>query len=237
MAERTDHGWWPYWLPYVTFLVIVQFGAVTPLLLPLRVVAPLALLVYFARRGKYPELRGFRPDAAKITLDVLIGISSAAIWVAPLFLVPAWHSSPKPDFNPQMFGPALSWLTLLLRFSGFALVTPFMEELFIRSWLQRFVEAIGMRDHGFRDMPIAKFTVRSFTIVFLWFVFSHARHEWLGAAVWIVITQIWFYHRKHLVPMVITHAASNVALFLFVIFADGRIHDAQGNPLSLWFFL
>jgi CAAX prenyl protease-like protein len=230
------HGWLPYWIPYCGFLLIVQFGAVTPYLLPLRVVVPLGFLLYFARRGKYPELSGFRWDT-RIALDVLVGVGSAAIWITPFLLVPTLRPAPETVFDPHAFGASLAWLTWLFRLTGFAVVTPFMEELFVRSWLQRFVESIGRQGTDFLDLPIAQVTLRSFLVVVLWFVFSHARHEWPVAAVWIVVTQIWFYHRKHLVPMVVTHAASNFSIFLFVVFANGKMRDALGNTISLWFFL
>ena len=237
MARFLDSGWWPYAIPYFGFLLIVQFGGAVPHLLPLRVLIPLGFLIFFARRGSYAELRDFRIEPLRIALDVLVGVAGAVIWVVPFLVAPALRPGPETAFDANQLGTSLVWLTLTLRLTGFALVTPFMEELFVRSWLQRTVESMGRRDAEFRSLPMATFTIRSFLVVVLWFTLSHARWEWPVAAAWIVITQLWFYHRKHLMPLVISHAASNISVFLFVVFGNERFHDPQGNPVSLWFFL
>ena len=90
----------------------------------------------------------------------------------------------------------------------------------------------------FRDVPIAHFSWRSFSLVIAFFVLSHVWWwEYPLMLVWAVGTQLWFYHRKHLMPLVIVHAVTNLSILAFVVVADGRFHDAAGNPISLWFFI
>ena len=98
MAKREGHGWWPYLLPYFGFGLVGPIGerfpdAADPFFLVLKVAVPLGLVGYFAARGSYPELRGFRPGAGGLGLDALVGIAGAAMWVAPYL----WFDSLRPD--------------------------------------------------------------------------------------------------------------------------------------------
>ena len=66
----------------------------------------------------------------------------------------------------------------------------------------------------------------------IFFTLSHQPWEWPVAIAWIVGTQLWFYRRRHLLPLVLVHAVSNLSIFLFVLLANGRITDADGSPLE-----
>ena len=88
--DRTGHGWWPYVVPYLTFLLLSEVGAlmpdaVDPWLLLLKPGAVLGLILWFRAQGAYPEWRG---QGGRIGLtggiqDVLVGLGLTAIWVAP----------------------------------------------------------------------------------------------------------------------------------------------------------
>ena len=54
---------------------------------------------------------------------------------------------------------------------------------------------------------------------------------------WTLLTMAWFYHRKHLAPLVLVHAVTNGAIWAFVVLYDGHFRDGDGNPISLYFFL
>ncbi len=55
--------------------------------------------------------------------------------------------------------------------------------------------------------------------------------------VWVVGTQLWFYHRRQMVAIIVVHAVTNLAIFAFVVLFDGRLLDGTGQPISLWFFI
>jgi CAAX prenyl protease-like protein len=223
----------------VSFLLVVELtGRVpepfVPIFLVLRVAAPLAFFAYYLRRGAYPELRGARWGAWPLA-DVAVGLLGAALWIAPFLL---WDSL-RPDedgFDAGQLGPDGAWLSLTLRFIGYSFVTPFVEELFVRSWMLRYVD-VAETKRSFRSVPIARFSWRSFAIVSAYFVFSHAPWEWGVMFAWTMLTMGWFYLRQHLAPLVLVHAVTNAAIFLFVLAYDGRFRDASGNAISLWFFL
>jgi len=234
------HSWGPYWLPMLAFLGIASLSenlpaSAAPLMLILRVVVPGGLCLWFAVRGRYPELRGYPGSGVAVTLDVGVGLLGAVIWVTPFLLVPSWAPQ-EPDFDPQMFGASLSWLAISVRAIGFAIVTPFIEELFVRSWVMRYVEVWNRRE-SFRRIPIAHFSWTSFIVVMLYFVFSHLQWEWGVMFGWALLTMAWFYHRKHLAPLVLVHAVTNGAILAFAACFDGRITDGGGKPIGLWFFL
>jgi CAAX prenyl protease-like protein len=240
MPTRRGHGFWGYLVPFFTFLVIVQFKSRLPaswagVLLALQVALPAALFLGFAARGAYPELRGFRLDAT-VALDVAVGLAGAAIWVAPFVGVDAWRPQDAGAFDPAQMGPSRVWLALLVRGVGYGVVTPVLEELFMRSWLLRYAEVFDRR-RDFRDVPVAHFSWRSLAIVLVFFVGSHVPWEWPVMFAWALGTMLWFYHRKHIVPLILVHAVTNLAIFGFVVVFDGRLLDGAGRPISLWFFI
>ncbi len=232
-------GWAPYWAPMVSFLLIVELSGrvptpFVPVFLVLRVIAPLGLFAFYALRGAYPELRGARWGIWALA-DVAVGLAGAALWIAPFLF---WDSlrPDEPGFDAAQLGSDGAWLALALRAIGYAAVTPFIEELFVRSWLLRYVDVAESR-RPFKTVPIAHFSWRSFLIVTLYFVFSHTSWEWGVMFGWTMLTMAWFYYRKHVAPLVLVHAVTNGAIFAFVHAFDGAFRDAAGEPISLWFFL
>lgn len=240
MAGRTGSGWGPYWLPMAAFLLLVEVAGRAPdraagVFLVLRVLVPGALVLGYVIRRSYSELSGFRADA-RVLLDVGVGLLGAALWIAPFLAFDPLRPETA-GFDPAAyFGVSGASLALALRALGYAVVTPFVEELFVRSWLLRFADVFRSR-RDFRDVPIARFTPVSFAVTVLYFVFSHQSWEWGVMLVWTLLTMAWFYHRRHIAPLILVHAVTNGAIFAFVLLCDGRFHDAQGAPIALWFLL
>ena len=237
--QRKASGWAPYWAPYVSFLLLVEVSGriatpLAPIFLVLRVIVPFGLIVFFAMRDEYPELRGARWGAWAIA-DVAIGLFGAAVWIAPFLVFDSLRPS-QHGFDVAQLGPGGEWLAQALRAFGYVVATPFVEELFVRSWLLRYVDVAETRK-SFRSVPIAHFSWRSLAVVTLWFVLSHVRFEWGVMLAWTLLTMRWFYLRKHLAPIVLVHAVTNGAIFAFVVLFDGVFRDASGAPISLWFFL
>ncbi len=240
LDRRGGHGWGAYWLPYLAFMLVISVGEKLPdglraYVLPLQVAAPLGFLLFYYHRGHYPELRGYPFGLKGFAIDFGVGIAGAALWIAPYL----WIDSMRPDvpgFDPALFGASLAPLALFVRTVGYGVVTPFMEELFVRSWLMRYIDVFDKRD-DFRDVPIGRFRWRSFVVIAIWFTFSHVSWEQPVAIVWLILTMLWFYYRKNLVSLVITHAGSNLGILAFVISQNGRWLDGDGNPISLWFFV
>jgi CAAX prenyl protease-like protein len=224
----------------LSFLAIVTFGesmpaGAQPWLLLLRAALPGGLFLWFAWRGFYPELRGYPGRSTDLALDVAVGLLGAALWVMPF----VFFAALRPDetgFDSQQFGADLVWLAVATRAVGYVLVTPFVEELLVRSWLMRYIDVFD-KQRDFRSVPIARFTWRSFLVVTTYFVFSHQSWEWGVMLLWTLLTMAWFYHRKHLAPLVLVHAVTNGAILLFAVLCEGRIQGGDGLPISFWFLV
>jgi CAAX prenyl protease-like protein len=231
-GPRDGSGILPYLLPYLAFGVVVTLrgaageGSAAALALA-QIALPAGLLAWFAARGAFPELRGFRPGPG-VLADAAVGLAIAALWVGPYLLL---EGLPRPGgearFAPDLLGSQA--LTLGLRLVGFALVTPLMEELFVRSFLLRYLDVFDQHA-DFRDLPVGRFAWRSFVGTVLWFTVTHETWEWIVALPTGMVLNLWLYRRGHLGCVIVAHAVANAAIFAFVLLR------APANP-DLWIFL
>lgn len=216
-----DHGWWPYLGPYGLFLLLSEISGRMPdelegVMLALRVLAPGLLFVSFVVRGRYPELRGYRFGGASL-LDVATGLLVAALWMGPFLL---FTSLSRPEagsgFDATLLGEGREPLAIGLRLLGFALFTPFIEELFVRSFLIRYADVFDTGE-DFRQLPVARFAWQSFLVTAVWFTFTHASWEWLVAAPTGVLWNLWLYHRGHIGSTIVSHAVANGSIAAAVL--------------------
>jgi CAAX prenyl protease-like protein len=228
-------------VPLFSFLLLVEVARRVPAsleapLFVLKVAVPLALLVVYALRGSYPELRGYRPGLAGLAGDVAVGVAGAFLWMAPYVLVEAWRPDASEAFDPELLGPGLAGLALSVRGIGYAGVTPFVEELFARSWLHRYIESLE-KHVDFRDLAIGTPSRAGFLAVVVYWLVSHVSWEAPVAVAWAALTTLWLYRRRHLAAVVVVHAASNLTILLAAAIASGRLRDPAGRVLDLWFFV
>lgn len=205
--------------------------------LPLRGLAPLALLVYCYRRGAYAELRNWQWSFKGVALDVAVGLFVTALWAAPY--VYGWLATPgsQQAFDPNAAGESFAPLLLAARLFGFAFVTPIFEELFIRSFLHRFVDVYNDRRADFRDVPIGRFTWAGFVVTVAFFTFTHAGWEGPVAAATCVVYNALLYTRKTIFAPIVAHAVTNFSLFVLVVMTSGSVTGPDGRLLDLWYFL
>ena len=232
MSPHKSRVWLPHVAPYVLFLVLVELGRWLPLPpavgLGLKVAIPAAALLAFALRGSYPELRVGSGGVAGWSADVAVGLGVAALWMAPY--VSGLLPHPSEGFDAGIFGPDGRSGAWALRGLGFVVVTPFVEELFVRSSLIRFAELISLRggrleldtETDFRSLPMARYSLASFWITVAWFTFSHVSWEMPVAFATGVLYNLWLYRRGHLAAVVRAHAVTNATLLACVL-ADGRL--------------
>lgn len=242
-AAGEGHGWWPYVVPYVAFLLMSEIGArlpdaADPFVLALKPALVLAIVIGFRMRGAYPEWR--RPAVAMtapgFVMDVLVGLALTAVWVAPYLLFPALKPEPGGEFDPAMAGESAVATILALRLFGYALVTPIFEELFIRSFVLRVAE-VWESERDFRDVPLGQYSLRSLLVTTVVFCLGHVPWEWWVCVPWIVLSNLWFYHRRSLTALMVVHATTNGALLALAVFGEGWLRDANGAPFSFWFFV
>lgn len=227
-SRSSARGPWSHVLPYLAFGVVVSLPGDAGARLAAQGAVPLLLLAFFAGRGDYPELRGFRPTPAAACADVAVGLAIAVLWLAPFL---AFEGLPRPGgearFDPALLGSAA--VTLAVRAVGFALVTPFMEEIFVRSFLLRFLDVFD-QDADFRSIPVGRFAWRSFLGTAAWFMVTHQTWEWIVALPTGIALNLWLYRRRQLGAVVLAHAVANATIFVFVVLR------APARP-ELWIFL
>ena len=227
---QQDIDWAPYFGPMLGFAAVLAAGDYAPAgselwLMLLRVLVPLGIFLYFLRDGRYPELKGFQPGGWALA-DIAVGLGVTALWVGPYLAFPEMRPEPGEAFDPDAAGAGSRMLMLGLRFAGFAFVTPFIEELLVRSFLMRAADTYDT-ERSFRDLPIGHFAWRSFLFTLAWFTFTHAQWEWPVAFAAGVVYNLWLYRRKHIGALILAHAVTNASLFAFVVWAAE----------DLWFFL
>jgi CAAX prenyl protease-like protein len=215
---------WPYLAPYGVLVGLAELGSWLPALaaplLAARVVLPALLVLAAWRLGAYPELRQRRAGF----LDVLAGLAIAALWLAPYLL---WPALPRGEpFDRDVLGEAGRPLWIGLRVFGFVLVSPLVEELFVRSFLHRAVEAWPAWQ-GFAQHPVGRAHRIAFAVTALWFMLSHSPWEWWVALPTGALLNLWLYRRGSLARVWLAHAVANGAL--------GAL--AACGPWDLWAFL
>ncbi len=222
MAIDRGHGWWPYLAPYGVFLVLVELAARLPEAwampaLVARVLIPGVLIAWYWRNGHYPELRGYRVGQGTLA-DLAMGGIIAVAWVAPFALFPELGRGEAFEAGePESLSRAV---TLGVRLIGFALVTPFVEELFVRSFLHRYLQVWHGRGH-FLDLPVERYARVAFIGTTIWFTLSHARWEWGVAAIAGILFNLWLYQRRHIGSVIVAHATANASIWFWVVLGPG----------------
>jgi hypothetical protein len=207
---------WPYLAPYLALVALADLGQRLPALEAAlfvgRVLLPAVLVLAAWRLGAYPELR--RARGALGAQDFAFGLAIAALWVAPYLL---WPALPRGEpFDPDLLGAAWRPAWLALRLVGFVLVSPLVEELFVRSFLHRAAEAWpAWRD--FARLPVGHAQRLAFAVTLVWFTLSHVPWEWWVAAPTGALFNGWLYRRGRLASVWLAHATANGAIAALVL--------------------
>ena len=217
---------WPYLAPYGALVGLAELGRWLPALqvplLALRVVLPALLVALAWRSGAYAELR--RGSGAARLSDVALGLAIAALWLAPYVLSPELPRGAP--FDPERFGAERRSAWLALRLAGFVLVSPVVEELFVRSFLHRAVES-WPRWMAFAERAVGQPQARAFVFTVAWFTLSHLPWEWWVAVPTGALLNAWLYYRGNLRSVWLAHAVANATIGALVVL----------GPWNLWAFL
>ena len=208
-----------YTLPFLIFIALLALnGALKRIdhhlwltlpeywIYPLQTILAGALLIYFWREYDFGRPR-------RIGFAVLIGIGVFIVWVSPQAL---FGSAPRTlGFNPLLLFNQRSpfyWLELVLRLIRLIVVVPFIEEIFWRGFLLRF-----LIDENFERVPLGAFSWFSFSMVTLGFALSHSPPDWPAAVVAGAAYNAVAYRTKTLSSCVLTHATTNLLLGLWIM--------------------
>lgn len=192
--------------------------------LPLYILAHIVLGLWAVAlfRNHYPSFG--RP---LLWLSIPAGLAAAALWVeghhllkgvyigsydlgGRLIFYPgsAQPYDPRPDFGE---GP-LFWVYASMKIARACTVVPIVEELFWRGFILR----AFINPYRPEEIPLGAFAWRAFIGSALLSTIQHPDHWGVSIACWLFFNAI-FYWKKSLTALMVTHAVTNLALYIYVI--------------------
>ncbi len=174
-------------------------------------IIPAQTLVCSALLWKLRKRIEFRPFTGFI-FATLIGLLALVVWISPQAF---FGFPPRTDgFHPDFFGPTgwPFWTNLTVRLFRMTVVVAFVEELFWRGFLLRFL----VREN-FTDVPFGTFTWRSFLISSLAFCLEHQPSDWPAAVLTGALFNLVAYRTRSLAACILTHAITNLALAFYIL--------------------
>lgn len=157
----------------------------------------------------YTELRSDGLEAAHLLLAVIVGFVVFALWIK---LDAGWMmlGDPGQGYDPRDRSGEIDWMLVAIRIAGAALVVPVMEELFWRSFLQRWIQQTD-----FLALYPARIGFRALVVASALFAVEHL--QWLAGLV-AGLAYGWLYIRtRTLWAPIAAHAVTNGALAAYVV--------------------
>lgn len=208
-------------LPYLLFVAphsaepLIPVAA-RPWIDPVRTVATGIALIVFWRRGAYPELRRTEPAARGATgLALASGVAVALLWMPLAVIVPQFGAA-RGWFCPEVAGPDAAPYLWASRLIALVLVIPFAEELFVRSLIPRWMDAMD----AWRTRPIGLFTPLSAAVSIGFFTLTHP--EWLAALVTAALWTGLVVRTRRLGDAVLAHVVANGLLAVWWLHLGDR---------------
>ncbi len=130
-----------------------------------------------------------------------------------LILLPKNLPTPTYDLASKKFaelGTNFKYIFLAFRITGAVVTVAFFEELFIKSFIVRFIT-----DEKYKRVPIGYYFKKAFLVALALFTIAHP--WWLVAVIWGALTFWLYYYKKNLLLCVVAHATSNLLLALYVL--------------------
>lgn len=200
---------------FVAMLAVKRWIPLAPeLIAVLRFALAAAALLVFSRRV-IPVRLSFALGS------ILLGVAVFAVWIGPEAL---WQSYRRFWlFDNAIIGSATSSLPVHLKANVFfvamrviesALLVPFLEELFWRGWLMRWL----IRP-DFAEVPLGQYASFSFWMVALLFAAEHGPYWEVGLVAGVAYNW-WMVRTRSLADCILAHAVTNAALAGYVLLFD-----------------
>ena len=213
MSTTQEPEVWPYILPLGSFLAVTALeGSVNASWYPAAYAVKLVVVLvslWFAR-GTLRDLLP-APSWISIALAIAAGLLVTALWVGLDGHYPEFKAlGQRTAFDPAPLKPLARGFFLVVRMIGLVLVVPLIEELFYRSFLMRWII-----NSDISQVPIGKVTPLALAVTTGVFTGSHP--EWLPALLTSLIWGGLLAKTKSVSACVVSHAAANLALGIYVL--------------------
>jgi CAAX prenyl protease-like protein len=203
-------------LPFALYIALLALEGALPDLAPgfdvrwlYPVKAGLVALALAVLWRHYGELRTWGLSAGNLLLSLAVGVAVLGLWVN---LDAGWMliGEPGKGYDPRDPAGDIDWMLVAFRIAGAALVVPLMEELFWRSFLQRWVQ-----QPDFLSLDPARIGVKALVIASALFAVEHL--QWFAGLV-AGLAYGWLYIRtRSLWAPVVAHAVTNGGLGAYVV--------------------
>ena len=206
--------------PFMAYLLLLGLNdqvpeAYMPVAIAIRGIGALAVVWLFRRH--FPPL-----GKAHLGIAIVAGVAVAAGWVvgqkffSHIGLGGSWiFLDAKNPEDPSAGISTFSWYSqATLRISVACITVPIVEELFWRGFLLR---AFISWDH-FEKIPLGKFTWFSFLGTSLLSIAQHPDNWGVSVFCWFAYNGL-MYWKKSILCLIITHGVTNLALYLYVLWA------------------
>ncbi|MDP1864092.1 MAG: CAAX prenyl protease-related protein [Thiobacillus sp.] len=160
----------------------------------------------------YTELKSWSLSFGQVLLSLAAGLLVLVLWVN---LDAGWMLMGEmgKGYNPTQVNGQIDWMLVAFRLAGAALVVPLMEELFWRSFLQRWV-----KNPDFLSQNPAQVGVKALFIASALFAVEHV--QWFAGLI-AGLAYGWLYIRtRNLWAPVFAHAITNAGLGVYVVATD-----------------
>jgi len=175
---------------------------------PLQTLVALLLLAFWWPRSSFGPLR-----PGQILLATMLAVVGIAAWIAPAEL--GWRTL-RGGFDPYALGndPRLVAAIVTVRFLRLVLVASFIEEIFWRGFLQRYLVDTS---EDFWKIPLGTFTWPSAIWTTVGVVLVHSQADWPAAAIWGVLVVVVYIRTRSLSACILMHAVANLLLGLYIL--------------------
>ena len=203
-------------LPFALYIIFLALEGSVPdwapdfdvrWLYPVKAVLVAAALLVLWRH--YSELRPWRLSLSHGALSTIVGLVILVLWVN---LDAGWMliGEPGEGFKPIGADGRLDPVLIAFRILGATLVVPIMEELFWRSFIQRWIHR-----PDFMALDPAQIGMRALLIASALFAVEH--QQWLaGLIAGLAYGGLYIYTRNLWAP-ILAHAVTNGALGIYVV--------------------
>lgn len=129
----------------------------------------------------------------------------------------------RSGFDPGIFShPAAWWSTLVMRLIRAVIVVAFIEEIFWRGFMMRFVHDW---EGDFWKQPFGKHSWKCFAIVTALFMFAHAPVDYAGALIYGSLTYLLCVWSRSLSACIVMHVIANLLMGIYAM---------QTGKFGLW---
>jgi len=219
MPDKPTRPWLPFVVPYALFIVLTTFDRSFAGHYPLVYTVKVAICAVAAwlLRPRPAEAYGLKPGRLDLRAGLLaagLGLVLTVVWVAADKITPHMAILGTRDaYNPfrEIGDPTARALFIAIRFAGLVLLVPWIEELFFRGFLLRYIaDPADWAGHG---AEVFGFGAALINVL----LFSTLHPEWLSATIFAASMAALLRVTKDVRACVVAHAVCNLALGIYVI--------------------